>query len=229
MLFDQFPGRTVKELVYDAGMGEAALPSWLVPTGTSPIITFNDVGVTTAGLRPGTCRIQTKAATPTAGDMAGVQLGTNIAFGSAVVTNSPNFEEVTFGVSGVKTDGGSADTQLELAITNTIPDRGIYVLNNTSGITQVRIYPGTVKSPPYPIAADGNNTIAKGLFVTIRPRTKEVFVSEGDPYKSGKIWFYDKGTWINFSGFAPRLQVVTRSAAQRYLEFEKFLFRVVMA
>lgn len=223
-----YPGRTVRELVYDAGMGEAALPAWLTLTGTSPIATFNDLSTITAGLRPGSCRIQTKSATPAINDTAGLKMAMNLAFGSTVAPNSPNFEEITFGVSGVKTDGSQTDTGLELGLTNGT-DRGIYVLNNASGITQVRVYPGAAVAKSYELASSGNNTRQKDLFITIRPRTKEVFVSMGDPYDGGSVWAYDKGTWINFAGFSPYLQVVTRSAAQRYLEFERFLFRVVTA
>lgn len=212
-----YPAKVVKERVWDI-IDDSALPSWLTSVGSSPVLTYDNPST-----GRGRLRCQTKSSSPTSGDKAGIQTAFNVAAGQ--------FEEISFVVYSVLSDGNSAGSNalVNLSYTNG-STTGFYLRNTTDGAgipANFRAYPSAVKTAPVEISTAGNATNRKDLGIVIRPRSKEIFVCSGDPYEGGGVIYYDVGNFVSPSASPIEFSVQTLEAAQHYLEFSKVKLRLV--
>lgn len=204
-----------KEFEWAPRVDGESLPAWLTLRGTSAIQTVQGID----GDR-GFARFQTKLATPTAGDSAGVQTAQNI--------DTAEFEEIALIVYGVATDSNTA-TDHNLILELSDGAGGAFVFNNatSAGVTQLRVRPGAAQTFTWEFALNNNGTRRKDIGLIIRPPTREVFVTVGDPAEGAGVVMYDAGTWVDVTANPFFVAVFTQTAAQRYMEFDRIKFRVV--
>ncbi len=210
-----YPGQCVKTFDW-AVAGDSALPAWLADNGTSPVKTF----VSPASTR-GVLRCATKVSSPTSGDAAGVQSAWNIDFSQ--------FEQVSFVVYSSRVTDAASTTDHSWSIECNDGSGGFYLQNQPAdGATVLRLYPSAQEPAlAWNIALESNAYTRKTVGVTIRPKTKEFFVTAGDPYEGAGVVFYNKGKWVNPTARAMAHRVVTRTAAQRTLEFSRIKLTLV--
>ena len=236
--FPLYPGKSAK--VWDWRVGtDTALPSWLVQTGTSSVLTLNNLGSGTGFNTVATCA--TKTATPTSGDQAGIATNFNIDFAHAL-------QEVSFICYGFYcNESGSTVSDQAIAITNfdSANAGGLWLQNNAGGALaagefDIHNYADSAVRPiPFAYSLDdltpGSYASAqknwhkpKDIGVTIRPVTKEVFITAGDPYDGAGVIYYTKGLWTNTTVLKPfQLAITTNTSAIRTLSFSGFRLRTV--
>jgi hypothetical protein len=207
-------GATHCEMVFNAA-SETVLPAWLTTVGVSPIVTFNGPGVSV-----GNITVQTKAATPTSGDTAGIATNFNI--------KTNEFSEIGFFVSGILLDAGATPTNQALQMyASDLSTNGVFQqsFSSSAGLAQFRLFPGTSVNTVYQFADAINIQKRKTLGIVIRPKTKEVFLTVGDPDDGAGVVWYSKGDWVDtVSPFL--IQTVTRGAAQRSMAITKIKLRL---
>ena len=90
---------------------------------------------------------------------------------------------------------------------------------------QARLYPAaTVSTPIFQLITTGRTLQRKNFGVVVRPKTKEVFITTGDPKQGGAVVFYSRGFVDSAAVF--QLYLRTRSAAQRSLSLAKLTLRL---
>jgi hypothetical protein len=213
-----YPGNIVKTLDWNLS-NDSALPAWLVAKGTSPVITYSTPATTR-----GAVRFQTKSSTPTSGDQAGIDTAFNL--------DTSKFEEIAFVVYGLVTDGdnpssGNANNTLAIEM-NSGGTQGFFYISNwtDTGTTHLRVYPAPSAGQRW----DFNKISAqrrKDVGVIIRPRTKEVFICNGDPAEGAGVVAYNQGNWTDINSKPLTLAITTRTAAQRFMEFSRLKLRLV--
>lgn len=219
MLYDangryQKIGTTHQELIFNTA-SETALPAWLTTSGISPIVTFNNPGSGLVGVN-----LQTKLAAPTSGDIAGIQTAFNI--------KTSDFSEIGFFVSGITSDSGASATNqaLQMACSD-FSTNGILLQSYQAigGLSQMRSFPDAVVNGVYQFADSANVGKRKTMGIVIRPYTKDVFFTLGDPDDgAGVVWFM-RGRWVDtISPFV--VQCITRTAAQRSMSLTKIKLRL---
>ncbi len=208
------PGRIVKEFDWSVS-NDAALPSWLVSSGTSAVLTY-----TSPASARGTLQCQTKVSTPTSGDAAGVATAFNI--------DTAKFAEIAFVCYGVVTDGSTNGTDHNFNMQMNDGTGGFYVQNNhaDSGVPTYRVYSPVAVNFDWDISKASAQK-NKDIGVVIRPRTKEFFVCAGDPAEGAGVVAYNVGNWTDLTGQPLIARVITRSAAQRYVRFQRIKLRLV--
>lgn len=219
MLFDStgkwiMPAGVVRTFDWSPLVDSEALPSWLTLQGTSPIMTVNGID----GDR-GYARFQTKSATPTAGDEAGVRV-------TAGNIDSAKFREIGFFVYGWACDSNTP-TNVNMLLQYGDTSTGMALnANHSNSLTQFNIRPSVFNALPWELVANNNGTRRKNVGFVVRPATREVFITTGDPAEGAGIIGYHKGSWLNT--VLPLICVVrTQSAAQRYMEFSRIKLRLV--
>lgn len=221
MLFDPtgkwiLPAGTVRTYDWSPLVDAEALPSWLTLYGTSAIQTVFGVD----GDR-GFARFQTKSATPASGDEAGVRVTPDI--------DTSRFREIGFFVYGWSTDTNTSTLVNKYLRIGNGSTNGMFVAaNDTAGVTRVSIRDTVVTNVDmtWEFVVGNNGTRRKNVGIIIRPATREVFVTSGDPMEGGGILFYHQGAWVD-STVPPHVAVITRSAAQRLINLNRVKLRLV--
>lgn len=212
-----YPGKVVKTFDWLVGM-DSALPNWLATLGTTPVSTF--VGPATS--KGGVLRMTTKAATPASGDIAGLQTAFNIDYSL--------YEEVSFGLYGVTSPDAASSTDHTISIeSNNGSTAGFYIQSRfdaADGLTGMRVFPGALEYKTWPINSVGNYAKRKDLFVTIRPRTKELFFTSGDPYEGAGV-ILQTNLLVPPTGQSLKAQIISRTGAQRTMETSRVKLRLV--
>lgn len=211
-----YPAKVVKTLDWQV-TNDSALPSWLTTVGASPVVSFADPSTSR-----GVCRVTTKVATPTSGDQAGVQTAFNIDFSK--------FDEVSFVMYSALVNNAASATDHSFLIDMHDAGGGIYLISrfDASGATHFRNYPSaTVTTLTWELATTNNYSKRKDVGVTIRPRTGEVFITAGDPYEGAGVIHYTNTGWVNPAATPFIFHTITRTAAQRTLEFSRIKLRLV--
>jgi len=209
-----YPGPVVREFVWDA-LNDTALPSWLVKNGTDSTIAFE-----TPAVGRGVAKVTTKSATPASGDQAGVS--------TAFTINSANFEEISFIVySGLSDSATNTIQNLGIGYNNGSTG-GMFWQNNdgVGGVDAIRLYPAAGVNLSTGINLATSLAKRKNFGVTIRPRTKEIWFTHGDPYDCGGGGYYSKGSWTDTNSVID-FYVRAKTAAQRTVEFSKIKLRLV--
>lgn len=211
-----YPGKVVKTLDWNIA-NDSALPSWLSAYGTSPVLTFSGLGSSNGRLR-----CTTKVSSPSIGDAAGIQTAFNLDFSQ--------FEEVSFIAYSIVNDG--AINECSVAMESSDSTSGISLFSSDSGAGQavLRVKPSIISYPSWQFVAESNAARRKDVGITVRPRTKEVFITTGDPYEGAGVIAYDKGNFVAPAANTKPFQLATfvkQVAAQRYIEFAKVKFRTV--
>ena len=205
-------GQTVEDFIWNVG-GDTALPSWLVAVGTS-ILTF-----TGPSASPGIVTAQTKAS-PAVDDAAGIQTAFSIA--------TPQFSEISFSVMGMTVDAGASATNhsLQMKLTNGSTTGAQFTTDNTAaGASKQRIFPGAETANAYAIADALNVPKRKSLGMVIRPKTREVFYTTGDPDDGAGVVGYSRNAFVDATG--PFLmQILTKAAAQRSMSIARVHLRL---
>jgi hypothetical protein len=206
-------GQTVEDFIWNVG-GDIMLPSWLVAVGTS-ILTF-----TGPSASPGIVTAQTKLATPAVDDAAGIQTAFSIA--------TPQFSEISFSVTGMTADAGASATNhsLQMKLTNGSTTGAQFTTDNAAaGASKQRIFPGAETGNAYAIADALNVPKRKSLGMVIRPKTREVFYTTGDPDDGAGVVGYSRNAFVDVTGpFV--MQILTKAAAQRSLSLARVHLRL---
>lgn len=210
-----YPGRVVKEFDWVIS-NDTALPAWLVAHGTSPVLTY-----TSPATGRGVVRCQTKVATPTSGDAAGVQTAFNI--------DTAQFTEIALICYGVLTDGNTGGTDHSINIqANNGSTQGFFLENDSgaAGAPSYRVYSQVRQSFTWDLSASSAQK-RKDIGIVIRPNTREFFVCSGDPAEGAGVVAYNVNSWTNVSGQPFAARIITRAAAQRWIEFQRIKLRLV--
>lgn len=205
-------GRTHQLLTFNS-VESGSLPAWLTTTGTDPIVTFNAIGATERG----SVTLSTKVATPTIGDFAGLQT-------MPIVT--AQFSEVGFFVHSMQLDSGSTPTNSQILMQAGVANTNGFVYQSDAGNAgkmQIRAA-SQIISPNLQLMDSINVLKRKNFGVVIRPYTRELFVTTGDPADGGAVVAYVPNYGPSTTAFF--VNVYARAAAQRSMSISQVKLRL---
>lgn len=213
-----YPGKSFQEFTFTPA-DSSALPTWLTAMGTSPILTFGTMG------NGGDLTMQTKVATPTSGDAAGIQT-TSI--------DPTRYTEIGFFIYGTSNDSAAlTDATVNLGFNNGTTEGLYYQHENTNQDTRMRVYPAAATIVRWNLNKD---TATGGVIEASRRKdlgfvirnNGDIFMTAGDPYEGAGVIRYAAGVYPTTSQ-PITFQIITRTAAQRLIRVNKVKLRLVRA
>ncbi len=207
-------GSSHEEFIFNPAI-LSALPSWLTTVGTTPVVTFNAPGASERG----SVTLQTKVATPAINDVAGLK---------TLNLNTALYSEVGFFVDCWAPDSGANEynSKIEFSSTNGSTTGFYYISDDTvNGAAKFRAYPPAAVLATQQFYDSANVQKRKNLGVVIRPKSGEVFITNGDPKVGGTVVFYSRGFVDSAVGFTFQIQVKF-TAAQRSVTLSQIKLRL---
>jgi len=162
----------------------------------------------------------------TSGHFAGVKTAFNL--------QSDQFEEIGIFVYSWGSTSNSATLQnMSIQYASGANSQGMFLQNNpgaaTPGATQLRVYTPVAQTMSWELVLNSNGNRRKDVGVIIRPRTREVYVTCGDPAEGAGVVWYDAGNWVdvtNASAEAVQVRIFTQEAATKTMQFSRIKLRL---